>query len=52
VGVNPATGERITIRARPQQAAPRFSFSRLVKERARLAPPVRPVRPEPPVPAP
>jgi nucleoid DNA-binding protein len=55
VGVNPATGERITIRARPEQPAPRFSFSRLVKERARLAPPVPPVppvRPEPPVPAP
>jgi len=50
VGVNPATGERITIRARPEQPAPRFSFSRLVKERARLAPPVPPVRPEPPAP--
>ena len=39
VGVNPATGQRITIPARPEQAAPRFSFSRLLKERARQLPP-------------
>lgn len=38
VGVNPATGQRITIPARPQQAAPRFAFSRLLKERARQLP--------------
>jgi len=38
VGLNPATGQRITIPARPQQAAPRFSFSRLLKERARQLP--------------
>ncbi len=35
VGLNPATGQRITIPARPRQAAPRFAFSRLLKERAR-----------------
>jgi nucleoid DNA-binding protein len=39
VGVNPATGQRITIPARPEQAAPRFAFSRLLKERARQLPP-------------
>ena len=38
VGVNPATGQRITIAARPEQAAPRFAFSRLLKERARQLP--------------
>ncbi len=38
VGLNPATGQRITIPARPQQAAPRFAFSRLLKERARQLP--------------
>ena len=38
VGINPATGQRITIPARPQQAAPRFAFSRLLKERARQLP--------------
>jgi nucleoid DNA-binding protein len=38
VGVNPATGQRITIPARPEQAAPRFAFSRLLKERARQLP--------------
>ncbi len=39
VGLNPATGQPITIPARPQQAAPRFAFSRLLKERARQLPP-------------
>jgi nucleoid DNA-binding protein len=39
VGVNPATGGPITIPARPEQAAPRFAFSRLLKERARQLPP-------------
>jgi nucleoid DNA-binding protein len=38
VGVNPATGQRITLPARPEEAAPRFSFSRLMKERARQGP--------------
>jgi nucleoid DNA-binding protein len=38
VGVNPATGKPITIPARRQQAAPRFAFSRLLKERARQLP--------------
>jgi len=42
VGVNPATGQRITIPARPAQAAPRFAFSRLLKERARQLPPPEP----------
>jgi len=42
VGLNPATGQRITIPARPQQAAPRFAFSRLLKERARQLPPPEP----------
>ena len=41
VGVNPATGQRITLPARPEEAAPRFSFSRLMKERARQGPPER-----------
>ena len=35
VGVNPATGQKITIAARPPQAVPRITFSRLLKERAR-----------------
>lgn len=35
VGVNPATGQKITIAARPPQAAPRMAFSRLLKERAK-----------------
>jgi nucleoid DNA-binding protein len=35
VGINPATRERITIKARPEQAVPRVAFSRLLKERAR-----------------
>jgi nucleoid DNA-binding protein len=37
VGLNPASGARITIPARPPQAVPRFSFSRLLKDRAREA---------------
>ena len=41
VGVNPATGQPITLPARPEQAAPRFSFSRRMKERARQGPPER-----------
>ncbi|HVO38369.1 MAG TPA: HU family DNA-binding protein [Spirochaetia bacterium] len=37
VGLNPASGARITIPARPPQAVPRISFSRLLKDRAREA---------------
>ncbi len=36
VGVNPASGEKITIAARPPQAVPRMRFSRLLRERAKL----------------
>lgn len=35
VGINPLTREKITIKARPEQAVPRIAFSRLLKERAR-----------------
>ncbi len=35
VGRNPATGEKITIPARPPQAVPRVSFGRTLKERAK-----------------
>lgn len=35
VGVNPSTGQKITIAARPPQAVPRISFSRLMKDRAK-----------------
>jgi nucleoid DNA-binding protein len=35
VGLNPSTGQKITIAARPPQAVPRMSFSRLLKDRAR-----------------
>ncbi len=37
VGVNPATGEKITLKARPREPVPRVTFSRLMKERARQA---------------
>jgi nucleoid DNA-binding protein len=37
IGINPATKEKITIKARPEQAVPRITFSRLLKERARQA---------------
>jgi nucleoid DNA-binding protein len=33
--VNPATGKEITVSARPEEAVPRISFSRSLKERAR-----------------
>ena len=36
VVVNPATGKEITVAARPEEAVPRISFSRALKERARL----------------
>jgi len=35
VVVNPATGKEITVAARPEEAVPRISFSRSLKERAR-----------------
>jgi nucleoid DNA-binding protein len=35
VAVNPATGEEMTIRARPEEAVPKINFSRSLKERAR-----------------
>jgi nucleoid DNA-binding protein len=35
VVVNPATGKEMTIPARPEEAVPRISFSRSLKERAR-----------------
>ncbi len=35
VGLNPATGQKITIAARPPQAVPRASFSRLLKDKAK-----------------
>ena len=36
VGHNPATGEEITIKAKPQTPVPRIAFSRYLKERAAL----------------
>jgi nucleoid DNA-binding protein len=38
VGVNPATGQPLTISARPETSAPRLAFSRQLKERARQVP--------------
>jgi len=38
LGINPATGEKITLNARPEEMAPRMSFSRVLKDRARTAP--------------
>ena len=38
IGINPITREKITIKARPEQAVPRMAFSRLLKERARQVP--------------
>jgi nucleoid DNA-binding protein len=35
VVVNPATGKEITVAARPEEAVPKISFSRALKERAR-----------------
>jgi nucleoid DNA-binding protein len=35
VGINPATGDKITVKARPEEQVPRMAFSRLLKERAR-----------------
>src|SRR5208337_5608293 len=37
VGINPATGDKITVKARPEEQVPRMGFSRLLKERARNA---------------
>jgi nucleoid DNA-binding protein len=39
VGINPATGEKLTLPARPEEPVPRMRFSRLMKDRARLAKP-------------
>jgi nucleoid DNA-binding protein len=38
LGINPATGERITLNARPQEMTPRMTFSRILKDRARATP--------------
>jgi nucleoid DNA-binding protein len=38
LGINPATGERITLKARPEELAPRMTFSRLLRDRARGTP--------------
>ena len=38
VGINPATGQPLTISARPETSAPRLAFSRQLKERARQVP--------------
>jgi nucleoid DNA-binding protein len=38
IAVNPATGDKITLAARPEEQAPRMTFSRLLKERARQTP--------------
>jgi nucleoid DNA-binding protein len=35
IGINPATGDTITLKARPEEQVPRMAFSRLLKERAR-----------------
>ena len=37
VGINPATGETITLKARPEELAPKMAFSRLLKDRAPTA---------------
>ncbi len=39
VGINPATGDKITVKARPEEQAPRMAFSRLLKDRVRQGPP-------------
>ena len=38
LGINPATGEKITLSARPEELAPRMTFSRVLKDRARTTP--------------
>jgi nucleoid DNA-binding protein len=35
VGINPATGAAITVKARPEEQAPKMAFSRLLKDRVR-----------------
>ena len=37
VGINPATGGTLTVKARPEEQAPRMAFSRLLKDRVRQA---------------
>jgi len=34
VGINPATGEEITIKAKPEMYVPKISFSKALKEKA------------------
>jgi nucleoid DNA-binding protein len=41
MGRNPSTGEEILIPAKPEQAVPRFKFSRRVRERSAQVPPER-----------
>jgi nucleoid DNA-binding protein len=38
LGINPATGEKITLNARPAELAPKMTFSRVLKDRARTTP--------------
>jgi nucleoid DNA-binding protein len=38
IGINPATGDKITLKARPEEQVPRMAFSHLLKERARQTP--------------
>jgi nucleoid DNA-binding protein len=38
VGINPATGDKITLKARAEEQAPRMAFSRLLKDRVRQTP--------------
>ena len=35
MGINPATGAAITLKARPEEHAPKMAFSRLLKDRVR-----------------
>ena len=38
LGINPATGEKITLSAKPEELTPRMTFSRVLKDRARSTP--------------
>ncbi len=38
LGTNPATGKKITLNARPAELAPRMTFSRILRDRARSTP--------------
>lgn len=35
VGINPATGEKVTIKAKPAMYLPKFNFSKIIKEKAK-----------------